>query len=199
MSIYTTPLQFAYFLGLLFSILLLVRGIQEERLSDKLLATVLFLLTMEIQDYTFGFSGINMLWEELNGFPRHFSLAFPATVYFYLKAQINREFKLKTKDLLNYIPYSIYFIINTLVFFQGKDFVNKWQSTPNIQWLTWVETLALWAMYVYFFTCLSKKYTKTTEVGQKRSFPTPKPSVLIGFVISFTLLLRVKYLKRPGI
>lgn len=158
MSIYTTPLQFAYFLGLLFFILLLIRGFREERLSDKLLAAVLFLLAMEIQDYTFGFSGINMLWEELNGFPRHFSLAFPPTVYFYLKAQINREFKLKSKDFLFYIPYAIYFIINILVFLQGRDYVNKWQSDSNIQWLTWVETLALWSMYIYFFYLSLKIY-----------------------------------------
>ena len=101
MSIYTTPLQFAYFLGLLFFVLLLLRGFKEERLSDKLLAVVLYLLAMEIQDYTFGFSGINILWEELNGFPRHFSLAFPPTVYFYLKAQINREFKFQTKEIVS--------------------------------------------------------------------------------------------------
>ncbi len=158
MSIYTTPLQFAYFLGLLFFVLLLLRGFKEERLSDKLLAVVLYLLAMEIQDYTFGFSGINILWEELNGFPRHFSLAFPPTVYFYLKAQINREFKFQTKDLLYYLPYAIYLIINILVFVQGKDYVNKWQSNPNIQWLSWLETLALWAMYVYFFYLSLKIY-----------------------------------------
>jgi hypothetical protein len=40
-------------LGLLLAILLLIRGFREERLSDKLLAAVLFLLAMEIQDYTF--------------------------------------------------------------------------------------------------------------------------------------------------
>jgi hypothetical protein len=41
---------------------------------------------MEIQDYTFGFAGINILWEKFDGFPRYFSLAFAQTIYFYLKA-----------------------------------------------------------------------------------------------------------------
>ncbi|MCP9763220.1 helix-turn-helix domain-containing protein [Lacihabitans soyangensis] len=166
MSIYTTPLQFAYFLGLLFSVLLLNRGFKEERLSDKLLAAVLFLLTMEIQDYTFGFSGINMLWEELNGFPRHFSLAFPPTVYFYLNAQINRDFKFKRTDFLYYIPYAIYFIINLFVFCQGKEYVDKWQGNPNLNWLNWLETITLWVLYFYFFILslkIYKNYRKWAE------------------------------------
>jgi AraC-like DNA-binding protein len=166
MSIYTTPLQFAYFLGLLFSVLLLFRGFKEERLSDKLLAAVLFLLTMEIQDYTFGFAGINMLWEESNGFPRHFSLAFPPTVYFYLNAQINRDFRFKSKDLLYYVPYFVYLIVNLYVFVHGKDFVNKWQSNPSLSWLNWLETLALWVLYMYFFILslrIYKNYRKWAE------------------------------------
>jgi AraC-like DNA-binding protein len=166
MSIYTTPLQFAYFLGLLFSVLLLIRGFKEERLSDKLLAAVLFLLTMEIQDYTFGFAGINMLWEELNGFPRHFSLAFPPTVYFYFNTQINREFRFKPKDFVYYIPYVIYFIINLFVFSQGKEYVDKWQSNPNLTWLNWLETITIWALYFYFFILslrIYKNYRKWAE------------------------------------
>ena len=70
MSIYTTPLQFGYFLALLFAVLLWYRGWQEERLSDKFLGFVMFFLAMEIQDYTFGFAGINILWEKFDGFPR---------------------------------------------------------------------------------------------------------------------------------
>ena len=166
MSIYTTPLQFGYFLGLLLSVLLLIRGFQEERLSDKLLAAVLFLLTMEIQDYTFGFSGINMLWEELNGFPRHFGLAFAPTIYFYLKAQINRDFKFKSKNLIHYLPYAIYFIINLVVFLNGKDFVDKWQSSTTSRWLGWLEVLVIWSMYIYYFyqsLKIYKAYRKWAE------------------------------------
>jgi AraC-like DNA-binding protein len=187
MSIYTTPLQFAYFLGLLFSVLLLIRGFKEERLSDKLLAAVLFLLTMEIQDYTFGFAGINVLWEELNGFPRHFSLAFPATVYFYLKAQINREFKFQTKDLLYYLPYAIYFVINILVFSQGKNFVNNWQSHSNIQWLSWLETLALWAMYVYFFYLSLKIYKEYRNWAETQFSDTE--TISFGWIRNFIYLI----------
>jgi AraC-like DNA-binding protein len=153
MSLYTSPLQFAYFLGLLLAIVLLIRGLKEERLSDKLLAAVLFLLSMEIQDYTFGFSGINFLWEELNGFPRHFHLALPPTVYFYLLSQINRDFKWRRQHLVFYLPYFLYFIFNLFIFLSGKEFVNLWQKNGGHFWAGWTEVIGLWVLY---FICFYK-------------------------------------------
>lgn len=151
MSIYTTPLQFAYFMALLFFILLSWRGWREERLSDKLLAFVLLFLAIEIQDYTFGFAGINFLWEELNGFPRHTSLAFAPTIYLYLLSQVNRDFKLEKKHLLYYILYAIYFFINLFIFLSGADFVNSMQTAKISTWLKWIEEISFYGMYVYFF------------------------------------------------
>ena len=49
MSLYTTPLQFGYFLALLFAILLWYRGWQEERLSDKFLGVVMFFVAMTLK------------------------------------------------------------------------------------------------------------------------------------------------------
>lgn len=151
MSIYTTPLQFAYFLGLLFSCLLFWRGWREERLSDRLLAFVLLFLVIEIQDYTFGFSGINFLWEVMNGFPRHTALAFAPTIYLYLLSQVNREFRLEKKHLLYYIPYTIYFLINIFIFLNGATFVKNMQVSQLAFWLGWLEQISLYVLYVYFF------------------------------------------------
>ncbi len=151
MTIYTTPLQFGYFLALLMAIILLIRGIREERLSDKLLAAVMFLLAMEIQDYTYGFAGINYLWEELNGFPRHFGLAFAPTIYFYLRAQVNRDFKLQTKHLKAYIPYGLYFLGYLILFLSGKQAVKSFENSSTNFWLQWFLTICILVSYVYYF------------------------------------------------
>ena len=163
MSIYTTPLQFAYFLALLFAILLLVRGLQEERHSDKLLASVMFMLAMEIQDYTFGFSGINFLWEELNGFPRYFSLAFAPSVYFYLLAQINQEFKFTYRFWWHYVPYAVYFITNLTIFLQGAEAVHQWQKSAWIAYAWRFEAFAIWVSYGYYFYKSLKIYQEYRE------------------------------------
>ncbi len=186
MSIYTTPLQFGYFLALLIAVLLLFRGFKEERLSDKMLAAVLFLLAMEIQDYTFGFAGINILWEEFNGFPRHFNLAFAPTIYFYLKTQINRDFKFKTKEFLHYLPYAIYFIINLLVFLSGKDFVQKWQANNYFQWIVQLETIIIWVMYFYYFYKSLKIYNEYRKYAENHFSDTE--------IISFDWLRNFIYL-----
>ncbi|AXE17738.1 AraC family transcriptional regulator [Runella rosea] len=166
MSIYQTPLQFGYFLALLFAVLLWLRGWQEERLSDKLLGWVMFFLAMEIQDYTFGFSGINILWEKFEGFPRYFHLAFAPTIYFYLKAQINRDFRFKAAHLWHYSFYSIYFLVNFVVFVQGKKTVDTFRSSELAYWLGWLESLAIWGSYIYYFyqsLRLYKEYRRWAE------------------------------------
>lgn len=166
MSIYYTPLQFGYFLALLFAVLLWVRSWQAERLSDRLLGWVLFMLANEIQDYTFGFSGINVLWEDLNGFPRYTVLAFPPTVYFYLKAQTNRSFRFTWKDYLHYTPYALYVLVSLVVFFQGSDYVNTWLVSTTAQVLDKFSTAVLFGSYVYYFyrsLQLFKAYRAWTE------------------------------------
>lgn len=166
MSLYTTPLQFGYFLALLFAILLYFRGWQEERLSDKLLGFVMFFLAMEIQDYTFGFAGINILWEKFDGFPRYFTLAFAPTIYFYLKAQINRDFRFKVVLFLHYVPYFIYFFINIVFFVQGKTIVAAFRSSELSYWLGWLESIAIWTSYIYYFSQslrIYKEYRSWTE------------------------------------
>ncbi|WP_435352800.1 helix-turn-helix domain-containing protein [Emticicia sp. SJ17W-69] len=166
MSLYTTPLQFGYFLALLFAVLLWYRGWHEERLSDKFLGFVMFFLAMEIQDYTFGFSGINILWEKFEGFPRYFTLAFAPTIYFYLKAQINRDFRFRGIYFLHYLPYFTYFLINFCVFVQGKVAVNHFRSSEISNWLGWLETITIWTSYIYYFyqsLRIYKEYRSWTE------------------------------------
>jgi AraC-like DNA-binding protein len=166
MSLYTTPLQFGYFFGLLFAILLWIRGWQEEALSDKLLGWVLFLLAIDIQDYTFGFAGINFLWEELNGFPRSLNLLFGPAVYFYLKSQINRQFRFNRTDLWHLTPWLVYFLFNLAIFFQGRYAVQAWQASTGYQIADWLETALFLCSYGFYFKkslTLYQDYRKWTE------------------------------------
>lgn len=160
MSIYTTPLQFGYFLALLMAILFWVRGYREERLSDKLLGCVMFLLGMEIQDYTFGFAGINFLWNELNGFPRGTALLFGPAVYFYLQSQINRDFKFEKKHLWHLLPWLLPFIVDIAIFLSGPLAVQKWQSSALYSSLSFPRQLILWGSYIYYFTLSLRIYWK---------------------------------------
>ena len=166
MQLNTTVLQFGYLLAWLFAILLIIRGFREERLSDKLLGLVLFLLGQELQDYTFGFAGINFLWEELNGFPRYLGLLLGPAVYFYLKSQTNQQFRFHKTDVKHLIPWVVYFVLNLAIFTQGRHFVQQFQESNWGQITNVIEQVALIVSYLcYFYLSLQlyRQYRAWTE------------------------------------
>ncbi|WP_445381214.1 helix-turn-helix domain-containing protein [Robiginitalea sp. IMCC43444] len=161
MSLYTTPLQIGYFFSLLMWVLFNIRGFKEQRLSDKLLGWIMFILAMELQDYTFGFAGINFLWNELNGFPRGVSLLFGPMVYFYFRAQVNRAFKLKGEHLWHFAPYLLYFVYEISAFIQGPEAVLHRQEALYNEIMGYILRFVLWSSYIYYLAkCLGiyKKY-----------------------------------------
>lgn len=163
MSLYTTPLQFGYILALAMAILLWVRGWREERLSDTMLGWVMFLLSQEIQDYTFGFAGINFLWNEMNGFPRGVALLFGPAVYFYLKSQVNRQFKFAKQHLIHLIPWATFFIFGLTVFVQGKYAIQTYQESSlnhYVGYLHFAIMVSSFAYYYYQSIVLYKSYRK---------------------------------------
>jgi AraC-like DNA-binding protein len=151
----TTGLQFGYFLALLFFVIFMVRGFREDRLSDKMLAWVMFFMAMLIQDYTFGFAGINVLWEELDGWPRHFPWLFPATVYFYFLAQTNADFRLEKRHIYHVMPYIFYVLVSVVLLFTGRTPNNGLYQTPlGTVWDISVYVLNYGGIFFYFYKSL---------------------------------------------
>lgn len=166
MSIYTTPLQFGYFFSLVIWILLLVRGYREQRLSDRLLGWVMFILAMELQDYTFGFAGINVMWNELNGFPRSVSLLFGPVVYFYFLAQTNRSFSLGKRHLWHFLPYGIYFVFRMVFFVQGPEAVENLQTSTLDTVLSYLLRIGLIVSFFYYLSRCLLIYRKYRDWSQ---------------------------------
>ncbi|MGL4630172.1 MAG: helix-turn-helix domain-containing protein [Leadbetterella sp.] len=167
MNFYKTPLQFGYFLGLLFGLVFIFRGIKERNLSDRLLGFVLCLLSMQLQDYTFGFSGINILWSELQGFPRHFPWLLPTCIYLYFLAKTNVNFKLEKKHLVHFVPYIIYFLVRFFIFFIPM----KAQIYKSDVWRIWniVEDISYW-FAIFWFTVKCLKLYKGFNIYTQESF-----------------------------
>ncbi|MGB0431945.1 MAG: helix-turn-helix domain-containing protein [Bacteroidia bacterium] len=166
MSLYTTPLQFGYFFSLILWVVLIIRGIQNQRLSDKILGWIMFLLAMEMQDYTFGFAGINILWNELNGFPRGVALLFGPLVFLYFKAQINRSFTITKKELVHFIPFSTAFLYEFVFFIQGPKSVDWLQTSALHEAMGYLNLVVMYASYIlYFYKCLViyKEYRMWSE------------------------------------
>jgi AraC-like DNA-binding protein len=151
MSIYTTPLQFGYFLSFLLFLVFFFRSYYREMMSDRLLAFLMLIFALELQDYTFGFSGINVLWEQLSGFPRGVALLFGPIMYFYLKAQVNLDWRFEAKDYWHFAPWTIGFTVNLLIFLLGPEWVMAWQESSFYYYLGFPALLARWLSYGYYF------------------------------------------------
>lgn len=130
-SVYSTPLLFGFVQGWIYAILLWIRARREERLSDLLLGWVLVAAAFQIWEYMLGFGGIEILWKELDFFPRNLDLLLPPLWYFYLKSQIDATFRFRWRDAWHALPFGIFCAYHLIVFAQGPEFVRRWQETHH--------------------------------------------------------------------
>ncbi len=128
---YSTPLLFGFVQGWLYAILLWMRAWREERLSDALLGGVLVGLCFNIWEYMLGFGGVEVLWRELEFFPRNLGLLFPPLCYFYLQSQFDAGFRFSGRDLRHAIPFGLDAGYHVIVFLQGPPFVEWWKQTVH--------------------------------------------------------------------
>lgn len=126
---YSSPLLFGFVQGWIYAALLWVRAKREERLSDWLLGWVLLGLSLNIWEYMLGFGGIEILWRELEFFPRTLGYLFPALCYFYLKSQVNAGFRFTRRDAWHAVPFLVYVTYHVGIFSMGHDFVERWKTT----------------------------------------------------------------------
>jgi AraC-like DNA-binding protein len=130
-NLYSTPLLFGWVQGILFAVLFFMRAWRTERLSDWLFGGLMIALTFEIWEYMLGFAGIEILWKELDFFPRGFGLLLPPMVWFYLRSLINDQFAFSRRDLWHALPFLINTSYHLVVFAMGSTFVQYWNETVH--------------------------------------------------------------------
>lgn len=153
---YSVSLLFGFVQAWLFAILFWVRGKSQGRLSDVLFGGLLVALAFEIWEYMLGFAGIEILWNELEFFPRTLSFLLPPLAYFYLKSQFNSDFHFRRRDLLHLLPFAVYLVYHVAVFACGRHAVQWWQQ--HVHYPLGIDTLQTVAkfgqQFVYFYWAL---------------------------------------------
>lgn len=156
---YSSPLLFGFVQGWIYAILLWVRARREERLSDWLLGWVLVGQSFNIWEYMLGFGGIEILWRELEFFPRSLGYLFPALCYFYLKSQVNADFRFSRRDIWHAVPFLVQVTYHLSVFSMGHDFVERWKTTVQYPYhLEDVEFLVGVGLDVYYLILSLRLY-----------------------------------------
>jgi AraC-like DNA-binding protein len=152
LNVYSTPLLFGFAQGWIYALLFLARAWWHERRSDALFGCLLIAMTFEIWEYMLGFGGVEVLWRELEFFPRTFGLLLPPLVWFYLKAQFNADFRFRRADLKHAAPFLIYAAYHTIVFAQGRTFVEAWKTNVHFPLgIDFVEIIAKFLLEIGYF------------------------------------------------
>jgi len=156
---YSSPLLFGFMQGWIYALLLWVRARREERLSDWLLGWVLIGLSLNIWEYMLGFGGIEILWRELEFFPRSLAFLLPALCYFYLKSQLNADFRFTWQDSWHAVPFLLYVVYHISVFSMGPAFVERWKATVHYPYhISDVETIIGIGQDVYYLMLSLRLY-----------------------------------------
>jgi len=165
-NLYSTPLLFGFVQGWIYALLFWNRAWRNGRLSDGLFGALLIAFSFEIWEYMLGFAGIEVLWTELDFFPRTFSLLIPALVWFYLRSQFNTQFVLEWRHWIHGLPYLAYLFYHLLVFSQGPGFVQWWKETVHfpygVEHFQAVLILGLTLFYFYQAYLLYRQYQSWT-------------------------------------
>jgi AraC-like DNA-binding protein len=195
-SYYSVPLWFGFIQAWIYAILLWNRGRQNNRLSDILLGLVLVGMAFNIWEYMLGFSGIEILWKNLNFFPRTFGMAFAPLCYFYFKSQVDKEFRFSKKDIWNFMPFIIHTVYHVGVFAGGQDFVKTVEKNfHGPLHIPEIETYGEILLNVYYFYKCLKLYNQY-RVWSKNQFSDTEAvsfkwfrNFLIVFALSFVVYL----------
>lgn len=111
--------------GLLFALLLVVRGVREGTRSDRWLALLLVVLSLSLVTPLIGFANVYDRNQWLTYFPFSIDYLPPVLVLFYVRSLTNSKWAPEKKDLLYLIPTAIYLIFRFSIFAQTEAW-KKW-------------------------------------------------------------------------
>ncbi|MEN0005571.1 MAG: AraC family transcriptional regulator [Bacteroidota bacterium] len=207
----TSLLLLGFVQGIIFVVLSWRRGVEEERLSDRLLAVLLLLLCLYIAQYMLGFAGWydshNFLTVFMFYFPFHHYLLIPPIVFYYFRSLTNSEFKLEQKDWWHFLPGALYILWYLLSFLYE---VVLQQMMLGVPLPLFYETKGYWAQFnqdlfqdvifilgfvsTYFYLVLTfreySKYKTYVEANFSQADQlkfTWLRNILIAVIIGFTL------------
>lgn len=151
-----------FFNGIVFSFLLLKRGIIQQNSNNKWLSFLLFLCSLYLAPYMLGYANwySKKLTREILFFvPFMQVLVIGPVVYFYIKSLLNSKFQFSKKDWIHFIPGFLYLLYSLIVFVMDKFIVDEfyfYSDYKDKDLKTWYQVLGLASMIYYLILSLKK-------------------------------------------
>lgn len=190
-----------FFNAMVFSFLLLKKGIREKSMSSKWLALFIFLGGLYISPFMLGYAG----WYSMKSY-REFLFFMPMqqlfligpVLYFYCKSLLNENFELSKRDWLHFLPAVVYFIYSLIVFITDKwvlDSFYFYADGRDKDLDFWYQFAGLLSMLFYLALSLKqyRDYRKFTE--QEVSFADDIAfKWMERFMVAFGVILLLRVL-----
>jgi len=142
--------------GLVYSLLLLQKGIRNENTSDQWLSVFLLLSVLYICPWMLGFAG----WYDTQPFRdiifyvtfQHLFFIGPV-IFFYVQSLLNPSFQFNKKYWWHLVPGCLYLLYSLLIFVVDKLILHDYYFLANgtdREFDNWYQTLGYLSMAIYF-------------------------------------------------
>lgn len=187
--------------GIVFSTLLLIKGLQTKNKSSLWLSLFTILCSLYIAPFMFGFAG----WYSQQPYrnilfylPFQQLFLIPPVLYFYFKTLLDKSFRFSTKEYIHFIPATIYLIYSILIFITDKVILNKdyfYADGEDKDFSSWYQVAGLFSLIYYLIQSLKTYYQYKTITYNVLSFAD---SIMFKwakrFLIAFLILISIRVL-----
>lgn len=159
-SFYSSILLIFFTQGILFSALLLKKGITENEAHHKWLSLFVGLCSVYLLPFMLGFAG----WYSLQPYqdilfylPLQQTLFIGPAIYFYTKSLLNPEFEFSAKHRFHFIPGFLYLLFSLIVFISDKLILRTnffYADGRDKDFDVWYQVLGLVSMLSYAILCI---------------------------------------------
>jgi AraC-like DNA-binding protein len=195
LNIYAIILLMTLVQSLLFSLILIVRGITQNIKSDFLLSLLILIMGLSTIPHLFGWMGISVLWNDLTFYPWNgFELAVLPTLFLFLQSRLNTQLQFSWKDLKHYWLYITYVIYHFAVAVQGKEFAKWWwfevNNRYNIDALFSFLNVSLFAFYMWRFSKIYKDY-QSWSANRYSNLPLLSIAWIRNFIVAYFFFIAI--------
>lgn len=190
-----------FFNGIIFSLILLRKGIVNQNSKSKWLSFLLFLGAFYIAPYMLGYAGwyARQITREILFFIPFMQVLFIGPVlYFYIKSLLFSDFRFTKKDWWHFFPGILYLIYSLVVFITDKFIVDEfyfYADGRDKDLKTWYQLLGLLSISIYLILSLQNYLRYKKNIFETLSFAdTVLFQWIQNFLISFLLLIFLRVL-----
>jgi AraC-like DNA-binding protein len=197
---YSALLLVFFINGLVYSVLLLRKGIVKETRPDRWLSLFLFFCTLYIIPWMVGFAG----WYDNQPY-RDFVFYFPfqhlffigPCVFFYVQSQLNPSFRVGKNEWLHLLPGFLYLLYSVIIWVTDKFILKSiyfYSNGTDKDFDTWYQLTGFLSMLFYFIISLRYYSLYKKIIVQVISYADLVMFRWIrNFLLAFLLILVIRF------